>query len=174
MIVVTTSRGANCRQADFPEGYWLEFWHWYKHEDGFAHVAAYLAERDISGFDAKRPPKKTAAFWAIVDANATPEEGELADVLDRLARMHGKPVEAMTLIDVTNNADGHFRDWLMDRKNRRAIPHRFEKCGFVPVRSGTEDGLWVINGKRQVIYARAELSPKEQFRAAQKLASGRR
>ena len=45
------------------------FWNWYMNEDGFSHVAAFLAERDLSSFDAKAPPNKTIAFWAIIDAN---------------------------------------------------------------------------------------------------------
>ncbi len=152
-------------QNDFPENFWKDFWHWYQHENGFAHVAAYLAKRDISKFNAKAPPAKTAAFWAIVDANAAPEESELADVLDQM----GNP-DATTLIIVTGNAEGAFEEWLMDRRNRRAIPHRFEKCGYIPVRSSSQDGLWVIDGKRQVIYARQELPPKDQIIAARKLA----
>ena len=51
---------------------------------GFGHVAAYLAEFDLSDFNPKAPPTKTAAFWAIVDANRPPEDAELADVLDEL------------------------------------------------------------------------------------------
>jgi hypothetical protein len=153
--------------ADFPEGHWLNFWNWYLHQDGLRHVAAYLAKRDLSGFDAKAPPKKTSAFWAIVDANATPEESELADTIDKVGT--GQNVDAITLLTVRNHAVGEFLEWLKDRKNRRAIPHRFEKCGYVPVRSSTDDGLWVINGKRQVVYARKELNLKEQHRAAQKL-----
>ena len=158
---------SDAKQTDFPEGHWLKFWHWYQHQDGLRHVAAYLAARDISGFDAKAPPKKTAAFWAIVDANAAPEEGELADTLDRIGAKQN--IDAVTIRTVINHAGGEFLEWLNDRKNRRAIPHRFEKCGFVPVRSETDDGLWVLNGKRQVIYVRKELSLKEQYRAAQKL-----
>ena len=43
--------------------------------------------------------------------------------------------------------------WLRDRKNRRSIPHRLEKCGYVPVHNGAaKDGLWTVNGKRQAIY----------------------
>ena len=39
-------------------------------------------------------------------------------------------------------------DWLTDRKNRRTIPHRFEFCGYVPVRnSSAESGLWLTAGK---------------------------
>ena len=59
---------SDLKQRDFDEGYWNQIWHWYE-LGGFGHVAAYLAQLDLSGFDPKAPPPKTAAFWAIVDAN---------------------------------------------------------------------------------------------------------
>ena len=164
---------SDVKQADFEAGFWLHFWNWYTNENGFAHVAAFLSERDIGGFDAKAPPKKTTAFWAIVDANAAPEEGELADVLDKMSiDVYGrrKPIDATTLTIVTGYAEGQFEEWLRDRKNRRAIPHRFERCGYVPVRNNVNEGLWIINGRRQVIYARSELSLADQIRAAKRLA----
>jgi hypothetical protein len=162
------------RMTDFSKEFWNGFWNWYQHEDGFSHVAAYLDARDISCYDAKRPPNKTAAFWAIVDANAAPEEGELADIIDKLSvdeNGNTRPINAFTLSTLAGKAAGDFYDWLTDRRNRRAIPHRIERCGFIPIRSSTADGLWVIKGKRQVVYARAELSRKEQHRAAQVLAA---
>jgi hypothetical protein len=65
------------------------------------------------------------------------------------------------------------QQWLQDRKNRRQIPYRFEKCEYVPVRNdAADDGLWVINGKRQVIYAKACLSVRDRYAAARKLAEG--
>jgi hypothetical protein len=136
----------------------------YYDRGGFSHVAAFLRERDISTFDAKAPPPKTAAFWVIVDANLPAEESELADILDELNR------DAVTLQMLQNRAQGSFADWLRERKNRRAIPHRLEKCGFVPVRNPTaNDGLWKIYGKRQAVYVKAALSPREQIEAADKI-----
>ena len=45
------------------------------------------------------------------------------------------------------------------------------ECGYAQVRNyDAKDGLWVIGGKRQVIYARSELSLADQIRAAQRLA----
>lgn len=153
-------------EQDFEEGFWIKFWHWYQHENGFEHVAAYLAERDISKFDAKAPPIKTAAFWAIVDANQAPEDAELADVLDRM----GNP-EATTMIRITAEAMGEIETWLKDRKNRRAVPHRLEKCGYVPIRNdAAKDGLWKINGTRQVVYAQDALSIRDQLKAASSFA----
>jgi hypothetical protein len=62
-------------------------------------------------------------------------------------------------------------EWLRERKNRRMIPHRLEKCGYEPVRNDTaNDGMWKINNKRQAVYAHSSLSKRDQLKAASKLA----
>jgi hypothetical protein len=153
---------------DFVNSYWNILWGWYGC-GGYRHVAAYLAELDISSFDPKAPPPKTPAFWDIVDANRAPEDAELADVLDKM-----KNPDAVTIADITREALGvslNFREWITDRKHRRAIPHRLEKCGYIPVRNdAAKDGLWVINGSRQVVYVKSELSIPDRFKAASDLA----
>ncbi len=152
---------------DFPPGYWKNLWDWYEH-GGIEHVVAFLDKLDISDFDPKAPPPKTAAFWDIVDANRAPEDAELADVLDRL---HNP--DATTIIRISNEATGDFKTWITDRKNRRAIPHRMEKCGYVAVRnSSPNDGLWVINGTRQVVYAKSELSVSDRLLAVSNFLKG--
>jgi hypothetical protein len=96
-------------KEDFPKSYWNTLWSWYEH-GGFASVAAYLAELDISGFDPKASPPKTPAFWDIVDANRTPEDAELADILDDLNNPG-----ATTLIKITGKAAGkEIEGWLKD------------------------------------------------------------
>ena len=155
-------------KEEFPPAYWNGLWEWYA-RGGCGHVAAYLATLDLSAFDPKAPPPKTAAFWDIVDANRAPEDAELADVLDRM----GNP-DAITLTLITNAATGEIQAWLRDRKNRRSIPHRLEKCGFVPVRNGdAKDGFWKIRGARQVVYGRSAISISDRFRAARKLTEAR-
>lgn len=147
---------------DFSADYWNQLYRWYG-DGGIEHVTAYLAELDLSSFDPKAPPEKTAAFWAIADANRSPEDAELADVLDAL----GNP-DATTLQKIIARADGDFADWLRDRKNRRKVPHRMEEGNYVPVRNPSAvSGLWVVGGKRQVIYARKSLSLRDQIYAAQ-------
>jgi hypothetical protein len=149
---------------NFTSDYWNKIWQWYDN-GGIAHVAAYLAKLDLSTFDPKAPPPKTDAFWAIVDASRAPEDAELADVLDAL----GNP-DAVTLERIQRQATGDFQGWLRDRKNSRRIPHRLEKCGYSPVRNeGAEDGLWRINRRRQVIYAKSELSIRDRIAAANRL-----
>ena len=62
-------------------------------------------------------------------------------------------------------------NWLRDRKNRRQIPYRFERCGYVPVRNDVaKDGLWTVKRVRQVIYARTELTARARREVAAKRA----
>jgi Family of unknown function (DUF5906) len=156
---------SNLTKESFVADYWVALWNWYHNSGGIQHVAAYLAELDLTEFDPKAPPPKTPAFWDIVDASRAPEDAELADTLDTL----GSP-DAATLDQIRNVAAGDFGQWLADRKNRRAIPHRLEQCGYVPVRNDTaKDGLWKLGNKRQVVYAKAELPFRDQHAAASKL-----
>jgi hypothetical protein len=151
--------------SDFTEVYWVERWRWYE-SGGFSHVAAFLAEVDLSAFNPKAPPRKTAAFWRIVEANRPPEDAELADALDEL----GWPA-AVTLGQLVAKAQGGFEDWLRDRKNRRAIPYRLEQRGYVPVRNDVaDDGLFKIMKRRQVVYAKADLSVRDRHAAVTQLA----
>jgi hypothetical protein len=151
-------------KEDFAPDYWNTLWRWYAH-DGNHHVAAYLAQLDLAEFDPKAPPPKTPAFWDIVDANRAPEEAEIADTLDRL----GNP-DATTITRIANEARGEFETWVRDRKNRRIIPHRLERCGYVPVRNdGAKDGLWKINDARQVVYAKSTLTLRDRLKAAERL-----
>jgi hypothetical protein len=149
--------------TEFQGSYWKDLWSYY-HNGGLQHVAAFLRQLDISSFDPKAPPPKTAAFWAIVDSNRAGEEAELADAVDKL----GNP-DALTLLQLQNiTSDTGLGEWLRDRKNRRTIPYRLEQCGYLPVRNPTAtDGLWKLSGKRQAIYAKAALPLRAQHQAAQ-------
>lgn len=175
------------KKEDFDEAYWNKIWQWYE-AGGFGHVAAYLSTLKVSDFNPKAPPKKTPAFWEIVNANHAPEEAELADAIDRLSKQHqrqdgsavfdadGEPVlvppEAITIDMIAEAVKGTETEiWIKDRRNRRIIPHRLEKCEYEPVRNDTaNDTLWKIGGKRQVVYAHNSLTTQERIRAARRLA----
>jgi hypothetical protein len=124
-------------KENFDQPYWDKIWDWYE-DGGRADVAAYLATLDISDFNPKAAPPKTEAFWAIVDANRSPEDSELADAIDRLGREtrgpNGQPEiirpKVVTIDKIAMVADGDFGLWIRDPKNRRAIPHRMEECGY--------------------------------------------
>jgi hypothetical protein len=152
-------------KADFSPEYWTGIYRWYD-TGGAGHVAAYLAQLDLSGFDPKAPPPLTAAFWEIVNASRAPENAELADVLDQL----GNP-DTITIQQLIRNAEGSFAEWLGDRRNSRQIPHRLDECGYVAVRNtAPKDGLWKYRGKRQVIYAKAALPLRDRYRIVEELA----
>jgi hypothetical protein len=156
-------------RADFEDDYWTGLYGWFS-SGGNQHVAAYLAEHDLSSFDAKAPPPKTPAFWDIVDANRAPEDAELADALDKL----GSP-DATTLTEIADRSDGGFAEWIRDRRNSRQIPHRMEAAGYAPVRNDSQtDGRWKVGGKNQVIYARTELTVRDRIAAARRLAEAAR
>jgi hypothetical protein len=148
-------------KEDFTEEYWKKLWGWYQN-GGFGHVAAFLTSRDISGFNSKAPPKKTAAFWAVVDINRSPEDSELADRIDDM----GNPdvITVKRLMDHRPESD--LSQWLRDRRNRRSIPHRLERCEYVSVRNpNAADGVWKIGTVRHVVYAKAALTLAQQLAA---------
>jgi hypothetical protein len=154
---------ARCRE-EFSEQYWHTIYGWYEN-GGTERVAHYLATFNLSDFNPKAPPPKTAAFWEIANASRSPEDAELADILDRLERP-----DAITLSAIADAAMGEFADWLRDRRNARKVPHRFEACGYTPVRNpDAQDGLWKIASKRQAVYARKNLSERERHVAAARL-----
>jgi hypothetical protein len=102
----------------------------------------------------------------VVDSSRSTEDAELQDAIDRL-----KNPNALTLDDILKQViSKDFEAWLTDRKNRRNIPHRLESCGYVPIRNDdADDGLWRIEGKRQVIYAQQILSIRDRIMAARAL-----
>jgi hypothetical protein len=146
----------------FDKAYWNGLWQWYA-AGGLDIVANFLQTLDLTRFNAKAPPPQTDAFFEIVNSSRTPEDAELADALDALDWP-----KAVTIHEVSMaSTQAGFVDFLKDRKNSRRVPHRFEACGYTPVRNqAAEDGLWKLKGRRQVIYAQAGLTQNERFAAA--------
>jgi Family of unknown function (DUF5906) len=155
-------------REDFTAEYWTRLYSWFA-GGGVGHVCAYLAARDISGFDAKAAPPKTAAFWTIVAASESPESGELRDVLDALRNPAALTLQALLDQAETDRMPDLVAE-LKDRKNRRALPHKLERVGYAPVRNpDAEDGLFRLRGRRQSVYAKRSLALAEQVRAARAL-----
>jgi hypothetical protein len=161
-------------REDFEDEYWNEVWGWYDN-GGDRAVAGYLAGLDLTGFDPKAAPPKTPAFWAIVDANSNPENAELADAIDDLGKRDPITHEVterpkvVTLEMIASRAGPKLSGYLEDSRNARQIPRRLEDCGYVAVRNpGPKDGKWKLQGSRRVIYAKRELSIREQLVAVNK------
>ena len=164
---------SDCTPEDFSKEYWDGMWKWFD-AGGVGHVAAYLATLDISDFNAKAPPAKTSAFWSIVNANRTSEESELADVLDRLGSKDTADNvtwrDAVTLEMITDNASSELEHWMKEHRNRKAVNHRLESCGYRAVTNPTaKDGYWLVNDRRCVIYALIKLPDGKRLEAAEAL-----
>jgi hypothetical protein len=114
----------------------------------------------------------------MIDIGRAPEEAELADALDLIGIRQPDPKDpkrtvmvwpgATTLKEVKDVIvpQGDFYNWLTDRKNRRAIPHRFEAVGYAAHRNpDTKDGLWKVGGERQVVYVKRKLTPLQRREA---------
>jgi hypothetical protein len=150
-------------QGELAPEYFIDFKHWLDNEGGAGHVAAYLMQRDLSHNDPHAPPRQTSAFLDIVHAGHAPEDIDLDDGLDELKR---PPVCSLLMVAATNT--GARMEWLHDRSRRRAIPHRMERCGYVVCRNPwSKQGLWTIDGRKQTLYARADLSSEERLKAAE-------
>jgi hypothetical protein len=150
-------------KEEFTTQYWNEMWTWLLQEGGNKHVAAYLAQHNLSAFNACALPRQTAAFFDIVSANQAPEDSDLADALDDL----GQP-EICSLMSIATSPRGATMEWLLDKRQLRSFPHRLGRCGYVFCRNpeDTDRGRWRINGRRQTLYVKARLAPEQRLRAA--------
>ncbi len=156
---------SDCTREAFTADDWTTLWQWYA-TGGIGHVAAYLAALPLDQFDPKAPPRKTPAFWTIVDAYRTSEDAELADVIESL------DTPTVTLEDLIERAGSDqafdFQTWLKDRRNRRQIPHRLDAVGYTPVRNPyATDGLWKVAKRRRVLYAPSHWTERQRLEAAQ-------
>ena len=155
---------SNLTKEAFHSGYWNGLWQWYE-GGGCAHVAAFLAARDLSGFDPKAPPPRTDAFFSMVNMHRSEEDIELSDVLSKMHSPDAVTIEQLMRAANRDNVD--FGLWLQDRRNRRSIPHRLERCGMTSVRNpDRKSGLWLVAGSERNIYVKARLSRREQLAAA--------
>jgi hypothetical protein len=112
----------------------------------------------------------TPAFWNIVNANRSTEEGELQDILDRLGNPDAVTISQMIEAAPPDVGGDSLRGWLSERKNRKAFNHRLESCGYRAVHNSTaKDGYWRIGERRQVAYAKISLSRNEQIKAVEAL-----
>jgi hypothetical protein len=122
-------------------------------------------QRDLTNFNPKRPPPRTAAWWAIVEDHRAPEEDELLDAIDKL----GNP-DALIVADLIEVAPG--LDWL--HLKQRLVRHRLERCDYNRViNPDRKKAVWKIKDRRVAIYARKDLTAAEQLSAARKLLQDR-
>ena len=84
----------------FSEDDWRTYWRWLDHEGGRAFVSHYLAALDLSKFNPKAPPPRTAAWQEIVNSSLAPEDEEMRDTIERIINDVDHATKAPLLPDV--------------------------------------------------------------------------
>lgn len=169
-FVVWSDKGS----TDYPDTYFPNLYRWYAN-GGTRNVAAYLRRFDLTGFNPKADPPKTAAFLEMADSNVSNEDSLIADTLDYMARdreKQGKPFEALTIADVRLNATtDELRQYLKDTAKRKGIARRLQTCGWTRIANPDDkhDGNWIIGNSRVAVYAKKNMSDRERLAAAQRL-----
>jgi hypothetical protein len=134
----------NLTKEDFTEQDWIDLYAWYRRE-GWQHIAAFLHERDISGFNPYAPPPQTEAFRDIVEANLSSEDREVAHAIDLLGETiwdekHEEIIKivrppVVTISMIKKAAGAAFGNWMSEPRNNKAIGYRMEETGYVPVKN---------------------------------------
>ena len=128
------------KKADFADDYWSKLWDWYN-SGGDQHVAPRIWLNLILHpltLKRRRPRPKPSGTSLMPTG--------LLKILSLLTCSIRWVIPEPRHFKVIPKAmTNPFKMWLQDRKNRRAIPHRFEQCGYAPVRNpDREDGLWKV------------------------------
>ncbi|MBV9956740.1 MAG: hypothetical protein JOZ70_15985, partial [Pseudolabrys sp.] len=150
---------------DFAPGHFDRLYEWFA-KGGNEAIAHYLANLDLSAFNAKAPPPKTEGWRKMVAAGLAPESGDLADAIEALGN---PPALTLAMVRWSRSMGDDLRQALGDPKRRRNLPKRLAEVGYVEVRNPDADsGKWRM-GEKTMIYGRRELSDGERLNAARTL-----
>jgi hypothetical protein len=140
---------------DIRRQYFDDLWSWFLLHGGDTHVAAYLANRDISGFSASNGQRKTDAHKTVVAAGMSSDEW-LADILDDLQDVenaHGRGKLFAVRGDVITSKAEQKGEKAGDVK--RKLGASLGRAGFQIYRNpDRQDGRWLIEGKRTTVYVK--------------------
>src|SRR5262249_19283219 len=77
--------------------------------------------------------------------------------------------DVFTLLDLVGAKGNELLEDILAPKNRRAVPHRLNRCGYRAHRNAiAKDGLWRIKDARQTVYVKAALSTESRKTAVDK------
>ncbi len=156
---VASSSIASREEIDH-DGYFEKLYRWLYEDGGREAVADYLMTLDVSGFDPKRPPQRTQAWWNVVSASNTEEDVALADALDKL-----RWPDVITLEELTRRMPGFEVD---TRNAMKALVHRLdrlERAYVIAANTDAEDGRWKVGSRKVTYYVRRELTMPDRMKA---------
>jgi len=112
--------------------YFRKLWSWAYEEDGFAAVAAYLRDYDLSSFDPSNGQRKTEAHKAVVRASNTVDDWFM-DVIDEMVEKELCLVENGDCVAFRSDAFGEV--WKRQNPDEKQASI-MRKMGFATERSG--------------------------------------
>lgn len=126
---------------------------WYETGGGLDAVAYYLRTLDLSGFNPKAAPPRTAWWHQLVSGGQSAEEEKFSDALDKL----GRP-EWTTLTAVAGSGGPDLTNWTQDPRNRRKVERELVKSGYQRLpNDGDKRGRWSFNSAQVVVYRRSDV-----------------
>jgi hypothetical protein len=145
VIEAATMHEMGIGDEDKRREYFSELWDWFL-AGGSNHIAAYLHERDISGFSASNGQRKTDAHRTVV-AGGMVGDSWLDDILDEL----GDPVGVRSDWIVTKAVAAGEKEGEVKRKISNAIG----RLNYVLFKNpSVKDGRWKIGGKKVAVYVK--------------------
>lgn len=133
---------------DKRSAYFEELWGWFN-DGGDRHVAAFLNERDISGFKAATGQRKTLAHQAVV-ASGMESDSWLDDALDTL----GYPDVARSdwILDLAENSG------MKPAEAKSKLKNAIGRVGYAMLPNPTQADLrWKFGAKKATVYKRIDV-----------------
>jgi len=133
--------------------YFSELWSWFLASGGDRHVAAYLMERDLSGWSASNGQRKTRAHNYVV-ATCTKNDDWFFDAMNSI----GEPeiFRSDALISAV------LKDGMNLKELATKLSHAVNRADFrVHINPNRKDGRWKYNDKLVTIYAKRHLTFEE-------------
>jgi len=145
VIEAATMQEMGLTQENVRRAYFSDLWDWFLN-GGANHIAAYLHERDLSGFSASNGQRKTDAHKVVVAGGMTADYW-LDDILEDL----GRP-EFVRDDWIINKA---ISDGAKEKDVRAKLQNSIGRMDYSMYRNPeSAKGRWRINGKSFVVYAK--------------------
>ncbi|HEY6020011.1 MAG TPA: DUF5906 domain-containing protein, partial [Candidatus Paceibacterota bacterium] len=163
VIEAATMQEMDLTQEDTRRAYFSDLWQWFL-AGGSSHVAAYLHERDLSGFSASNGQRKTDAHKVVVAGGMTADYW-LDDILEELGRPEFVREDWIITKAVANGEK--------EQDVRKKVQNVMSRLGYTPYKNPAKsNGRWFVGNKSTTIYAAAgtavgqdmsEILKKEMF-----------
>lgn len=133
--------------------YFSELWGWFLGSGGDRHVAAYLMEKDISGWSAANGQRKTQAHRYVV-ATCTKNDDWFFDALEAIGEPEVFRSDALWAAVTKDGANV--------KEMATKLPHALVRADFrVHINPNRKDGRWKYENKYVTIYAKMSLTFEE-------------